>query len=48
VSRTVGWFTALFPLVLEARGSVEETLPGVVAALDRVPGEASASARSAT
>jgi phthiocerol/phenolphthiocerol synthesis type-I polyketide synthase E len=37
VSRTVGWFTALFPLVLEARGSLDDSLPGVVERLNGVP-----------
>ncbi|HET9316956.1 MAG TPA: acyltransferase domain-containing protein, partial [Vicinamibacteria bacterium] len=30
VSRTVGWFTAPFPLVLEARGSLDDNLRGIV------------------
>jgi non-ribosomal peptide synthase protein (TIGR01720 family) len=37
VSRTVGWFTALYPLVVEARGSLDETVDGVVAGLGAVP-----------
>ena len=38
LSRTVGWLTAIHPLVLEARDSPGETLVGVKEALRRIPG----------
>jgi non-ribosomal peptide synthase protein (TIGR01720 family) len=37
VSRTVGWFTALFPVLLHARETVAETTDGVKAMLRAVP-----------